>query len=88
MRKFVLLICTMFFLSCLVACNDNREGMKLSKQPYDASKCAAYRKLSMEALKKNERDIVASLTPYNDLCFSNMDSTRGAASKKAMEVPR
>ncbi|MDR1658973.1 MAG: hypothetical protein LBR94_01360 [Desulfovibrio sp.] len=87
MRKFVVFFLMAFSLSCLAACGDDKEGIKLSKQPYDASKCATYRNLAMKALKKNERDIVDALKPYNDKCLMNMDSIKDAHKTKGMADP-
>jgi hypothetical protein len=77
-----------FFLSFpLAACGDSREGIKLSKQPFDKTKCETYRNLALEAVKKNETDIVDALRNYNDLCFMNMDKLEGVGKKKGMPDP-
>jgi hypothetical protein len=71
----------------LAACGDSREGIKLSKQPYDKTKCEMYKNLAQEALKKNETDIVEALKNYNDLCFMNMDKLKDVGKKKGMPDP-
>ena len=88
MRKVAVLFLIAFSLSCLAACGDSREGIKLSKEPYDASKCATYRKLAEEASQKNERDIVDALMAYNDRCLMNMDKIKDASKTKGMADPR
>jgi hypothetical protein len=89
MRKLMLPILVAFSLSLsLVACGDSREGMKLSKQPFDKTKCETYRNLAQEAQKKNEKDIMDALRNYNSQCFMNMDSLEDVGKKKGMPDPR
>jgi ABC-type oligopeptide transport system substrate-binding subunit len=89
MRKLVLLILMAFSLSFpLAACGDSREGMKLSKQPFDKTKCETYQNLALEAKKKNENDIIEALKNYNELCFFNMDKLKGLSKQKGMPDAR
>jgi hypothetical protein len=88
MRKLAIFILMVFALSSTGCFKKESEGIKLSKEPFDKSKCALYMSTAKEARLKNEMHIVDALRNYNDLCFFNTDKLKEQLKKPAMPTPR
>jgi hypothetical protein len=77
-----------FILSSIGCFKQESEGIKLSKEPFDKSKCALYMSTVKDAQLKNEMNIVDALRNYNTQCAMQMDTIRGISDKPAMATPR